>query len=428
MTYKRQYLKNGVHVLAYPNLKTHQVNIGFRFRAGSYYEQSSQNGITHMLEHLFFRRLNQWKQRELYEIVNRMGGSLKGRTEDNSMLLDITVSPKYVVAAFHLLYEVFSEFSWTNEEFLEEKSAIKSQLEFRSLSYYDCINKIYSHKTKWQRPVGGTTESIDKLTLASIHRWKKKVISPANLCCTICGPVDQKEYAFIIKQLEAIPVGAGVLPLATEKPQQFCERSALSDKVISIDDSISDVTILFDVPPSLSLLSGILLSSILGQGDGALLSMELREKDGITDEVVSRMESAASYSTLSFEYSVRCQELIESLNRTFSIIWGCITAISQNDLDANIVFYTENERWKYDSPRELGMDASWRHFILDNTLVTIEENIDSFNKLNVDILQRTAKLLFRPENMTVIVSNNSKLVRKKDVKSALESIRTMQFT
>ena len=49
-------LDNGLQVWSYP-LETHSIALDLWVRAGSAYESSKQNGITHLLEHLHFRSL-----------------------------------------------------------------------------------------------------------------------------------------------------------------------------------------------------------------------------------------------------------------------------------------------------------------------------------------------------------------------------------
>ena len=60
-------LSNGLTFIYYPISNAQSVEIGLYVKAGSRYETKSNNGITHLLEHMHFRQLGNMSQEEIYK-------------------------------------------------------------------------------------------------------------------------------------------------------------------------------------------------------------------------------------------------------------------------------------------------------------------------------------------------------------------------
>lgn len=50
---KEMILENGIRVISHKHTGLHVADIGLYFRCGSAFENNSNNGITHLVEHLF---------------------------------------------------------------------------------------------------------------------------------------------------------------------------------------------------------------------------------------------------------------------------------------------------------------------------------------------------------------------------------------
>ena len=65
-----------------PMHHTHSCVAGLYFHGGNIIENTENKGISHLLEHMIFRRLDTLKMKELYRNLNRQGFNLRGFTNE----------------------------------------------------------------------------------------------------------------------------------------------------------------------------------------------------------------------------------------------------------------------------------------------------------------------------------------------------------
>ncbi len=80
-------LENGLELIFAPNKSCHSVNIGLYFFGGAAHESKSRIRNTSFLEHMFFRRLSELSQAELYSSLNRIGATMRGVSYQNILRL-----------------------------------------------------------------------------------------------------------------------------------------------------------------------------------------------------------------------------------------------------------------------------------------------------------------------------------------------------
>lgn len=90
-------LKNGLEVWVSRLPNTHSVTVDLFVRSGVAYETSDKLGITHLLEHLIFRELQGFSQRELYFFMESLGTTLKAVTYRDFLRFYLKVLPENAV-------------------------------------------------------------------------------------------------------------------------------------------------------------------------------------------------------------------------------------------------------------------------------------------------------------------------------------------
>ena len=92
---KKITLKNGLNILYYPIDTAYSTVISLNINAGIFLENSKNNGLTHFLEHIHFRRLNDVDQNELYYQMNKRGSNLNGSTYKELLKFYAKIRPRY---------------------------------------------------------------------------------------------------------------------------------------------------------------------------------------------------------------------------------------------------------------------------------------------------------------------------------------------
>ncbi len=419
-------LKNGARIIACQNSSLHQANIGFYFKGGPLWETKRQNGISHLLEHLFFRRLDQFSQQEIYHRVNRIGAVWKGITYSDSIDFDITVSPLYIRESVDILTLILSDFSWTESEIRQEKEVVLKQIYFKpSESFEEEARRLWFRGTPLSWPIIGEPEIVQSLTVQDIQCYKDAVFRPDNLCCVFTGNFSEKDLEYAAGIIEkAANRSQKPLTYGKSKPDAFGRRSSQSDRILPYRGEISDVVLSFDVDLTLyDEYTVRLLTSILADGDGSLLSMVLREQTGLTDEIYSVIDRYDDYLKLDLVFSCFNKDLPQCLSIVFGLLQTSKSQIRQKDWEDNLVFYTDNQLFTLDSPRDLNFYLAWRRFFLGQPDWTPQWEKERYQQITLDELRKTAAQIFVPDNLSVYVTNNAKILQKRRLQTELQALR-----
>ena len=122
---KKLKLKNGLEVWVSRLPNTHSVTVDLFVRSGVAYETSDKLGITHLLEHLIFRELQGFSQRELYFFMESLGTTLKAVTYRDFLRFYLKVLPENAVNAMRIFKSILQTHSWSSDAFNAEKAVVK---------------------------------------------------------------------------------------------------------------------------------------------------------------------------------------------------------------------------------------------------------------------------------------------------------------
>ena len=108
--------------------------------------------------------------------------------------------------------------------------------------------------------------------------------------------------------------------------------------------------------------------------------------------------------------------------QVFSIVNSMKEQIGERDINASIVFLTNNWEFWCDSPEQFNFRYGCA-FVLGEPIEQPEEEAEKFNHLSAADLQRAATKLFASENMTSYVYCNKDKVKLRTIEKYLEKGR-----
>src|SRR4029077_397837 len=121
-------LANGVRVLSerLPDLTS--VTVGIWVENGSRYETPAQGGISHFLEHLFFKGTARRTAAQIAEEIDAVGGVLNAFTGKEYTCYYAKVLREHLPLALDLLADIFTESAFAQEEIDRERSVIIQEI------------------------------------------------------------------------------------------------------------------------------------------------------------------------------------------------------------------------------------------------------------------------------------------------------------
>lgn len=414
---KKKYLfDNGLSLILDKNSNVSTVTYSIYFSVGSLYENEKNQGISHLVEHMFFRRLNKICQKDLYFKMESLAGSINGTTSKQYVCFDFTIISEYAVEAFGMIKELLSDFSWSQEELEAEKRVVCREIEFRGNDYnYFDLHQMNSES--FSRPIKGSLKSIENLTLNQVNKWKEKYFSCNNACFVAVGNYDENLKSSILNDLAEIkPIYQNIIPKKFVSPQKAFNRCPDRDLLLpNIDGDIADVSLVFDIDlVEINYITSRIIFDAFCCGNGSKLSFMLKDTYGFIDDMYSDFDVFNGYGRILINWSVSANHLFESLNIFFEQLKTFKSGITEKEYISSIGFSTVNAVKFRDNTYALANQYGYFDFVC-NIPFSIENSVAFKNTITVTKLNEAINSIFVPQNLFVYVASNRKHIKKKDL-------------
>lgn len=412
-------LDNGLNILFRQMLNTHSAAIGLYIKAGSGYENERQNGITHFLEHLHFRRLGEISQEDLYYKMESMGSDLRGITYRDFLKFSMKVTPDQIQKSLFLFKNIIEADEWTEEEFLKEKQVVINQIIEKENYIWieDEVGKTIFGNSPLANRIIGTVENIQNMQMAEILKYKKQMFNRDNLIFCITGHIDDETWLMIQRELQTLHIPKGEQMKWLPVPDGFhCRKPDVSFLITK--NSLLDVNLSFDISGAEQMGNLLpILNCILGEGTGSNLQKRVRENLGYTSDIYSYLERYKGFAVLHIRFSVERKLLMQCLTEIIQVIGQIKTEITTKDLDVSLPFYTTNKIFLEDDPLEMNHQIAYDTFILED-----ESDGLSHEKQILIKLEELARIIFVPKNVCLVVEGNTNGISKRSIKNIIDKL------
>ncbi|WP_347994814.1 pitrilysin family protein [uncultured Eubacterium sp.] len=398
-------LNNGLKIVEYPIDNAQSIEIGLYIKAGARYENKGDNGITHLLEHMHFRQLGNMKQKEIYEYAEKMGSTLRGTTYKEMLCFNIKVRPKYLKKSLNLFEKIITTYEWTEEQLKSEKKVVISEIREKEDNNENqkIIDRVIWNKHPLSNSILGNASNIKRITLQKLVQYKKKIFCKDNMLLVITGAINEEEIIWINKKFEAIAINECLQKLNSNNMNdgQFKRKHNYLMKNYP-EWNLINMQLIFDVDLKQIKENELLFfNSIVGGGDGSYLQQEIRDKRGMVYDIYSYGEIFSDKAVWSIVYSIEKDQLYLSLNVIVKMLKMLKTVISQEDIEKNMPFFTENLWYWTEGTKELNFQLG-NDFIKNKIGLTINERIKENEKINYERMQKVAEIILKNKNMSLI--------------------------
>lgn len=397
-------LKNKITFISHPLQHLHSVTISVGFRVGSLFENETNSGITHLLEHLHFRRLYDLSQEELYFKMQKMGSEIVGKTYNDLLTFEITIVPDFFYEAFDLIFRHYMNTVWSKLEFESELNLVIKEIENKEKTYREWIDESYFENTAYSQPIMGDIVTLKNMKLEDVYQWQAKYIVPANSCVVITGHMNNEMLSYAQGKLESLQNKGNSISPCVCFPKNFGHRKLQSDCcVVPIDDINSDVTIFCDVDSDLDYETVRLLSSILGEGCGSKLGVELREKFAFTYDINTELISFNGFNRLSISFMVSNSDFSDCMMAAFKTIASTKCFISDTEFASSFTFFTKNQVMDLDNTVALNQNYMFSDFTLNDIISDPLQREEKYESITKEDLMACARELFRSCNFSFLI-------------------------
>src|SRR5438270_9824393 len=304
---QKSTLQNGLRVVTVELPHLHSAMIAAYVRAGSRHEDAAKNGVSHFLEHLFFRGSEGYPDgRAMNALVEDAGGSLNGVTTRDHGYYYTPIHPKALEVGVRVLGDMLARPLFKDVE-LEREVILEEILDEVDEDGRDIdVDNLSKRALFGGHPLGqkiaGTRETVSGLREDDLRAHHARAYGARNLVVCAAGPVQHEEVMRLAERsFGHLPPGAVV----TDTP---LPRSAHGPRLVAVEhrESQTEVRLSFAAPaedhPDFPAL--LLLRRILDDGLAARLQLNVVERKGLAYAVHGSIDTFSDCSV--FEVEAAC--------------------------------------------------------------------------------------------------------------------------
>jgi predicted Zn-dependent peptidase len=285
--FKKEHLENGIPVVLEPIRSVRSVAVGVWVKVGSRYESREENGISHFLEHMFFKGTKKRTTKDISVDIDSLGGDLNAFTSRENTAFYIKVLDEHVDKGIDLLSDIFVNSVFPEDELEKEKKIIKEEIKMVEDTPDDYIHDLFSLAVWGQEGIGqpilGRRETVASFTREHVMSHIKKYYGTKDIVISCAGNFQPEEM------IAALNRRFGGLRQGSTPKKGVGPDFHRSVKVYSKE--MSEAHICIGVPGvsqvSEERYAFFVLNTILGAGVSSRLFQEIREKRGLAYSVYS---------------------------------------------------------------------------------------------------------------------------------------------
>jgi predicted Zn-dependent peptidase len=372
-------------------------------RVGSRHETETTNGVSHMLEHLFFRGSRRFPDSvQMNAAVEAVGGNLNGVTMRDSSYFYTPSHPSGISVSLRILGDMLTQPRLVHlatekkiilEEMLDEVDEKGRDIDVDNLSKKNLFG---SHPLSFK--IAGTPKTVKALNLATVKQHFGRHYVAGNIVLGVAGNVDRREILSLAKRAFAkVPQG----PRVSEEPPAFSKKPRF--QFVRLDESQVEFRFTFPAvsenhPDAVALA---LLRRVLDDGLSSRLPHNIVEKRGLAYAISASIE--AFHDTGTFEIDGACAPehtgpvTLEVMRTLATLRRGKISSDelkrAQNRLQMQLSFME-------DAPGDLcGWFAGTELF---RTAETFQEKIEQSRRVRLADLVRVAQTYLVPHRLVTV--------------------------
>lgn len=234
MHFHRSY-DNGLQVVTAPVQGTDSVTALILVRAGSRYETKAINGISHYLEHMFFKGAQRYPtSRAVSAAIDGVGGEFNAFTGKEYAGYYIKIASAHLERALDVLSDMLLASRFDPAEIDKERGVIMGE--------YNMYQDTPMYQVQWDferlafgdQPLGwdevGTKELIMGVTREDFLAYRNALYTSDNTIINIAGNCDPDRVAQLVKQYFPFGEGKRTLHFEPYQPKPTPKRISLVTK------------------------------------------------------------------------------------------------------------------------------------------------------------------------------------------------------
>ena len=314
--YTKQVLPNGLTILKVPIKGARSVLVDVFVKVGSRQENARLSGISHFLEHLFFKGSSKYPTaQELSHALDAVGAEYNANTGKEHTQYYIKAARKHLPFIFEVLTDMLQRPVFDPAEIEREKGVIIEEINMYQDTpmrhVEDVLEEVMWRDEPLGRNIAGTPEVVRKISAKDILDYVATFYQPKNMILAVAGAFDEeildKLIAIHWSKLKNKDFPAWQKARHKQKsPALRVEKKKTEQMHLAMGFRSYD----YNHP---SYITQIILGTILGGGMSSRLFVEIRERRGLAYYVKAASSNYQDTGLFVIQAGVRQNSLLDSI-------------------------------------------------------------------------------------------------------------------
>ena len=404
--FKKTKLKNGLRVVAVPMKNAKSVTVLVLVGTGSKYETKDINGISHFLEHMFFKGTKKRPTTlKISETLDMIGGQYNAFTSKETTGFWAKVDKKHTDVALDWISDMFLNAKFEAGEIDREKGVVIEELNMYLDTPTSYVSELFEDLLYKDQPAGwrivGEKENIMAFTREKVADYYRTHYSNENTVICIAGDIDTAQIAKKIEKYFGPSKNQEAMPKLAVKEFQSKPEVLLHHKKTDQTHFCLGVRAYDMFDKRRHTLT--LMSVILGGNMSSRLFISVRERNGLGYYVHTSVDATTDTGYLVTQSGIKNDSLEKAvglvldeyrdlrnkkitpkeLKKAKDFVRGSMS-LSLDSSDAQASFYANQE-------------------VMGKELLTPEEKMKLIDKVTVNDIKKVAEDIFKNERLNLSV-------------------------
>ena len=404
MHHTKTTLPNGLRVITVPMKDTKSLTLLVLFGTGSKYETKRISGVSHFLEHLFFKgTASRPNPGDVSRVLDDVGAEHNAFTSKEVTGYWVKAASKQFPLALDIVSDILLEPLFDKDEIEKERGVIFQEMNMYLDTPRQHIHDLFEELLYGDQPAGwdiiGTEQSLRGLSRRDIVAYRKSHYVGSNAIVVVAGNIDARTAEGHIEKAFS-PLTAG-----TPKKKQ-ATREAQKKPAVHITKKKTDQTHMimgvraYDMHDERRYAAS-LLASILGGKASSRLYMDIRERLGLVYTIGAGTQTYTDSGYLSVYAGVpheKLEEVVRRVQDTFETVRT--ESVTADELKRAKDYYRGHFAISLESSDEVASFFAEQE-LFKKEIKTPEEFMRRIEQVTENDIAEVAADIFRPEGLNV---------------------------
>jgi predicted Zn-dependent peptidase len=381
-------------------------SVVFMFGGGSRLEDERLAGVSHFIEHLFFKGTRKRPtSKEIADAIEGIGGFVNASTDKELTAYWTRVPSEHLDVGLDVLFDIVSNSRLDPADVERERMVILEELKMYQDQPQDYVLNLFE-ELMWPghplgRDIAGTEESVSRLTRDDILEYADAHYRLPNLVIGAAGALDDDAaLAAVRPRLTLAPEPDGMLealsPAAVAGAHVVVRRQRTEQAHICL--GVRAFSYMHDDRYALDILN-----TVLGEGMSSRLFLNIRERLALAYDVHSFTQKHRDTGYLGVYLGVDPKKAVEAVHAVVAALQDFRgQEVDQDELDRAKEFTKGRLRLELETTNGVAFWLTYQELLMDR-IRTIEEEVELVDAVTAADLRRVAEAVFRePLQMAVI--------------------------